>query len=75
MPKENGFTPSQVGTLLEAMDKKIDLLYEVVAPLRTDMSEVKERLSAVEVEVRSLKDVVVLSVLPRIAKLESKTGF
>ena len=75
MMKEENFTPGQVGTLLEAMDKKIDLLAEAVAPIPERLERIEERLSSVEVEVRSLKDVVVLSVLPRIAKLESKTGF
>lgn len=54
---ENNFTPSQVGTILEALDKKINILTESVLPLREDMAEVKTRLSAVEFEVRTLKDV------------------
>ena len=67
MNKDN-FTPNPIGPLLETLDKKIDILIEdmrgefravteVVLPLREDMAEVKTRLSSVEFEVRTLKDV------------------
>ena len=80
--KDDNFTPSQVGTLLEDMNTKIQLLYEVVVPLRQDMTEVKERLDKIDfglerVEIRlgSVEDAIRLNLVPRITRLESKAGF
>ena len=73
----DNFTPSQVGTLLEAMDKKIDLLTEIVLPLKEDMSEVKGRLSKVEFRLTCVEDAVrvaIPSLAKRVTALETKVG-
>ena len=75
--KEENFTSSQVGALLESMDQKIDLIAEAVAPLREDMFEVKERLTKVETRLTHVEDAVRIS-LPslnkRVERLEKKVG-
>ena len=74
MSKGENFTPNQVAAIVEDLKSEFKVVLDVVIPLRKDMVEVKERLSAVEGEVRSLKDVVVCSVLPRITRLETKVS-
>lgn len=72
---EKDYSVTEVGTLLESMDKKIDFLMEVVVPLREDMAEVKERLTNVETDVRTIKDVIrieIPSMKSRISTLEAK---
>ena len=85
---ENNFTPSQVGTILETLDKKIDILIEdmrgefravteVVLPLREDMAEVKTRLGKVEFRLTCFGDAVqvaVPSLTRRVSALEAKAG-
>ena len=71
---EDKFTAREVAVLVEDLKSEFRAVTEVVAPLPERLSAVEERLIAVEVEVRSLRDVVHLSVFPRLSKLESKTG-
>ena len=56
--REENFTPSQVGALLENMDKKIDFLTEIVAPLPERLEKVEERLSKVEFRLTCVEDAV-----------------
>ena len=74
---DKGFTNSQVGALIEDLKNDFRTVLEVVEPLREDMAEVKERLTAVETEVKTLKDVVKIA-LPRlenrVTQLETKVG-
>ena len=75
--REENFTPTQVGALLENMDKKIDLIAEAVAPLREDMIEVKERLTSVETRLTHVEDAVriaIPSLTKRVERLETKSG-
>ena len=71
--KDENFTPTQVGTLLEAINKKIDLLTESAAPIPERLSEVEERLTKVETRLISVEDVVriaIPSLSKRVARLE-----
>lgn len=86
--REDNFTPNQVGTILEALDKKIDILIEdmrgefravteVVLPLREDMAEVKTRLGKVEFRLTCVEDAVrvaIPSLAKRVTVLEAKAG-
>ena len=74
MDKEGDFTRNEVAALVENLRADFRVVAEVVLPLRDDMIEVKERLSAVEIEVRSLKDVVAVAIpdlTRRVGRLES----
>lgn len=75
--KDENFTPGQVGTLLEAMDRKIDLLTEIVAPLPEKMAAVENRLEKVEFRLTCVEDAVRVA-LPNLNKrveiLEKKVG-
>ena len=76
--KEENFTPSQVGTLLEAVDKKIDILTEIVAPMPERLEKIEERLSKVETRLTSVEDAVRVAVpglTRRVERIESKLGF
>ena len=80
--KEENFTPGQVGTRLEGMDKKIDLIAESVGSLQGDMTEVKERLTKVETRLINVEDAVrvairvaIPSLAKRVDRLESKSRF
>ncbi len=53
--REDHFTPTQVGTLLEAMDKKIDLIAETVIPMKEDITVLKERVSELSSDMRTVK--------------------
>ena len=71
--KDESFTPSQVGTLLEAMDKKIDLIAENVVTLNKNMVDVESCLTNVETDVRLIKDVIrveIPSIKSRLTALE-----
>lgn len=74
---KDNFTPREVAVLIEDLSSKFRTVSEVVVPLRQDMAEVKERLTAVETEVRSLTDVIRIAVPnheKRIVRLEKKVG-
>ena len=73
MTKDKSFSATEVGTLVEGFRTDLSLVSERVGTLCEDMSEVKDRISSLEGEVRGLKDAVRLS-LPRISRLESKAG-
>ena len=72
---EKHFTATEVGTLIESFRSDLSIVSERVGTLCEDMDEVKHRLSSLEVDVRSIKDVMQISVLPCIARLEKKVGF
>ena len=71
------YTSTEVGTMIENLEGKFQAVIDVVAPLREDMADVKIRLTAVETEVRGLKDVVrvaIPSIYHRLDKIETKIG-
>ena len=73
----HNFTPSQVGTLLEAMDKKIDLLTEIGLPLPGKIDRVETRLEKVELRLTCVDDAVrvaIPSLAKRVTALETKVG-
>lgn len=72
----NSFTPSQVGTLLEAMDKKIDLIMEIVSPFPARFDRMEEKLERIEVRLTAVEDVVriaIPSLTKRVERLESSS--
>ena len=77
MTNEKAFTATEVGTMFDSLKSEIRIIAEVVVPLREDMIEVKSRLTAVETEVRSLKDVMKIAIpalSQRVTLLETKIG-
>ena len=77
--KKNGktFSPTEVGTLVESLRTDIRSVAEGVTLLRKDVDELKSRVSSLEVEVRSMKDVLrvaIPSINVRLANLEAKVG-
>ena len=76
MEPKRDFSATEVGTLLESVDKKIDFITETVIPLREDMADVKTLLTSLGIDVRSIKDVIrieIPSMRSRIARLETKS--
>ena len=74
MINSNEYTPNQVAAIIERLEGKFQFVLDVAAPLRDDMTEVKESLNKLEVEVHSLKDVIRVAVPDlsrRIQKLEA----
>ena len=61
------YTAGEVAVLVEGLRSDFRAVSEVVIPLREDMIEVKERLTSLENEVRSIKDVLRIT-LPDHAK-------
>jgi hypothetical protein len=75
---EDKFTAREVGVLIEDLKSQFQIVAEVVAPLPERLSAVEERLGKVEVEVRSLKDVIRIAIpdlYKRVSRLETKAGF
>jgi len=77
--KKNGkiFSATEVGTLVESLRGDIRAVAEGVTYLHSDMDDVKTRLSSLEVEARSVKDVLriaVPSINTRLNRLEVRTG-
>ena len=73
--REDKFSAREVATLVEELKGEFRTVSEVVLPLREDMVEVKERLSSLETEVRSLKDAIRIEFPPikgRLSALEIK---
>ena len=71
------FSNNEVMALIEDFRGNIRLIAEDVSSLREDMTEVKDRLSSLEIEIRSLKDVIQVAVpdlTRRVTKLEAKVG-
>jgi len=71
------FSVTEVGTLVESLQTDIRSVAEGVTSLHNNMDDVKTRLSAVEGEVRSMKDVLrvsIPSINVRLANLEAKVG-
>ena len=78
MSEEENFTPGRVASLIEGLRGEFKVVLDVILPLRQDMVEVKERLSAVETRVGSLEDVVRVAIpnlATRVERLETKAGF
>ena len=74
--KGNSFSATEVGTLLETMDHKIDFIVEIIVPMQKDMGEVKERLTNLETDMRLVKDVIrieIPSLKKRVTRLEAKS--
>ena len=75
---EDKYTAREVAALIEDLRSEFRTVSEVVIPLREDMMEVKERLSSLETEVRSLKDVIRIAIpdhAKRLTRIESHLGF
>ena len=75
--KEESFTPGQVGAILEAMDTKISLIAEAVAPIPEKLEKIEDRLGTLETDVRFIKDVIrieIPSMRSRIDKIETRVG-
>lgn len=71
------FSATEVGTLLENMDKKFDLLAEIVAPMPLQLEKIEGRLENLELDVRVIKDVIrieIPSMRHRISALEAKSA-
>ena len=78
-PKDghDNFSATEVATLIENLERKFDVVAEAVLPLRENMADVKERLSAVEFRVGSLEDVVrtaIPSLSREITEVKEKVG-
>ena len=76
--EEDKFTAREVATLIEDLRSEFKVVLDVVVPLREDMLEVKERLSALETRMLSLEDVVRLAIpdhAKRLSRIESHLGF
>lgn len=77
MNEKEVFTPREVAALVEDLRGEFRAVAEVVLPLRKDMIDVKERLSAVEFGLRTLTDafrVEFPALKSRVSALESKVG-
>ena len=77
--KKNGktFSVTEVGTLIESLRSEFRVVAKGVLALRKDVDELKSRVSALEVEVRLLKDVIrvaIPSINVRLSNLEAKVG-
>ena len=71
------FSSTEVGVLVESLRSDFRSVTEVVIPLREDMADVKDRLTKVEVRVKSLEDAVrvaIPSLSTRVSTLEAKVG-
>ena len=74
---EDKFTSGEVAALLEELRGDFRGVAEVVIPLREDMAEVKERLTAVEGRLVRVEDglrVGFSSLDKRVSALEAKVG-
>lgn len=72
--KDQSFSATEVGTLVESFRTELQVVSERVGTLCEDMVEVKTRLSHLEVDMTSVKDAIRVSMLPRISRLETKVG-
>lgn len=75
---EDKFTAREVGVLVEELRSEFRTVAEIVAPIPEHLSAVEERLTIVETEVRSLKDVIHIAIpdlSKRVSRLETKAGF
>jgi len=73
---EDKFTAREVAVLVEELKSEFRTVAEVVAPIPERLSAVEERLTIVETEVRSLKDVIRLAIpdlSKRVSRLETKS--
>ena len=77
--KKNGktFSATEVGTLIESLRSEFRVVAEGVLALRKDVDDLKSRVSALEVDMRLLKDVIrvaIPSMNVRLSNLEAKVG-
>ncbi len=77
MDKNGNYSTNEVATLVEDLKGEFRVVAEAVTGLRDDVDNLKDRMSAVELEVRTLKDVIKVE-LPamnrRLSSLEAKVG-
>ena len=74
---EDKFSAREVATLIESLRSEFRSVTEVVLSLREDTVDVKRRVSALEDEVRLIKDILRIelpSLKSRVSALETKTG-
>ena len=72
---EDNFTPSQMGALLEAMDKKIELIAEAVSPIPEKLEKIEDRLGNVGVRLTAVEDAVRVAIpflVKRVDRIESR---
>ncbi len=75
MKEEKSFTASQVGVLIENLEKKIDTVLEIVAPIQEDIHILKEDVGQLKEDMTLVKNAVRLaipSLTKRVEVLESK---
>ena len=69
------FSASEVGTLIEDLEKKIDTVLEIVSPIPGKLEKIDDRLVAVETRLQTVEDAVRVT-LPtihkRLDKIETK---
>ena len=71
------FTSTEVGTMLESLRSEFHTVSEVIIPMREDIAEIKDRLTAVETRLIRVEDIVRIAVPSherRITALEVKVG-
>ncbi len=69
------YSATEVGTILESVERKFDFLAELVAPMPERLEKIENRLGVLEIDVRSIKDVLrieIPSMRSRIGVLEVK---
>ena len=77
MPEGKSFSGGEVMALIESFENNIKIIAEDTGALREDMTEVKERLTNLETEVRTIKDAVNIAIPSqeiRLKKLETKAS-
>lgn len=72
------FSATEVGALLESIRSDISIIAEKVDSLCIRMDRVENRLEKLEIEVRTIKDVIRIAIPDherRISRLETKARF
>lgn len=62
MKEKDTFTAREVGVLIERLESRMDAMTEALLSLSREMREVKERLSALELRVTALGDVIRIAI-------------
>ena len=78
MANPEAYTPNEVVAIIERLEGKFQFVLDIVVPLPERFERVEIRLTKVEDEVRSLKDVIRVAIpdlTRRVSRLESKAGF
>ncbi len=71
------FSATEVGTILESMNRKFDIILENVLPLRQNIAEVKAQLTNLETRFTLVEDTVRVAIpelFRRVQRLETKVG-